>query len=146
MIERCLSTEHRGWLPLRQALWSWGQDEHLKEMEAFIAAAADKVAFVALDDARRPQGFAESGLRHDYVNGATTSPVAFLEGIYVAPDFRGKGVARALLGAVESWAVAFGCTELASDVLIENAQGLALHGALGFHETERVVYFLKALR
>jgi aminoglycoside 6'-N-acetyltransferase I len=35
--------------------------------------------------------------------------------------------------------VAFGCTELASDVLIENALGLALHGALGFHETERVV-------
>ena len=42
--------------------------------------------------------------------------------------------------------MALGCAELASDVLIENAQGLALHGALGFHETERVVYFLKALR
>ena len=64
----------------------------------------------------------------------------------MAPEFRGRGVARALVDAVETWASALGCTELASDVVIDNADGLALHNALGFRETERVVYFVKAVR
>jgi aminoglycoside 6'-N-acetyltransferase I len=147
MIELCLSAEHPGWLTLRQALWPGsGEAEHLREMAAIIAGSATKGAFLALDGARRPQGVAEVGLRYDHVNGAASSPVAFLEGIYVAPEFRGRGVARELVGVVETWASALGCTELASDVLIDNGDGLALHNALGFRETERVVYFVKAVR
>jgi aminoglycoside 6'-N-acetyltransferase I len=38
-----------------------------------------------------------------------------------------------------------GCTELASDALLDNQTSHAMHEALGFVETERVVYFLKPL-
>lgn len=145
MITRCLSAAHPGWLALRQALWSWDEAEHLKEMAAIIAGSTTKAAFIASNSNHQAQGFAEAGLRHDYVNGASSSPVAFLEGIYVAPEFRGEGVARALVSVIQTWASALGCTELASDVLIDNADGLALHKALGFRETERVVYFIKAV-
>jgi hypothetical protein len=51
-----------------------------------------------------------------------------------------------LVGVAETWAAGHSCTELASDVLIDKTDGLALHGALGFHETERVVYFIKNIR
>jgi aminoglycoside 6'-N-acetyltransferase I len=147
MIDRCIAAEHPGWLTLRRALWpDCAEAEHLKEMAAVIAEAATKAVFLASDGAGRPQGFAEAGLRHDYVNGAVSSPVAFLEGIYVAPEFRGKRVARKLVGVVEAWAAVLGCTELAPGVLIDNADGVALHDALGFRETERVVYFIKAVR
>jgi len=74
-----------------------------------------------------------------------TSPVAFVEGIYVTPDARGRGVARALIAGVTQWAKDQGVTELASDALLDNEASHAMHKALGFCETERVVYFRKGL-
>jgi aminoglycoside 6'-N-acetyltransferase I len=38
-----------------------------------------------------------------------------------------------------------GCTELASDAALDNAASRELHKALKFEETERVVFFRKAL-
>ena len=90
-------------------------------------------------------GFAEAALRHDYVNGCQSSPVAFLEGIYVRPAFRGRGVGRQLVKAIEAWALASGCTEFASDAAIDNTTSHAMHEALGFSETQRVVYFRKVI-
>jgi len=91
-------------------------------------------------------GFAEASIRRDYVNGCETSPVAFVEGLYVTPHHRHGGVARALVAAVERWAKAQGLRELASDAMLDNEQSHAMHRALGFSETERVVYFRKALK
>jgi aminoglycoside 6'-N-acetyltransferase I len=70
---------------------------------------------------------------------------SFLEGLYVAPEYRRKGIGRCLVAAVTSWAGTKGCKELASDVLLENEASHAMHGALGFEETERVVFFRKRL-
>jgi aminoglycoside 6'-N-acetyltransferase I len=72
--------------------------------------------------------------------------VAFLEGLYVAPSERRKGVARMLVAEIERWAFAQGCSELASDSPIENTTAHAAHLGLGFEETERVVYFRRAVR
>lgn len=88
-------------------------------------------------------GFAEAAKRHDYVNGCDTSPVLFLEGIYVVPDMRRQGIARALCTSIEQWGTAHGCEEFASDAAIDNVDGQTLHRALGFDETERVVFFRK---
>jgi len=90
-------------------------------------------------------GFAEATMRHDHVNGCETSPVAFLEGIYVGPKQHGTGIGRALLDAVQSWAQARGCSELGSDADIENSASHAFHRAIGFEETERVVFFRKLI-
>jgi len=91
-------------------------------------------------------GFVEASKRVDYVNGTNSSPVAFLEGLFVEPASRGNGVARAHVAAVEGWALAQGFTELASDSPLESVSAHAVHRALGFEETERVVYFRRALR
>ena len=54
-------------------------------------------------------------------------------------------VARALVRSLESRGRAAGCSELASDAVLGNRTSHALHQALGFDETGRVVYFRKAL-
>ncbi len=113
------------------------------ELETLIARS-DYGVFVAVA-ATGLVGFAEVALRRDYVNGCDTSPVAFLEGIYVAPDHRRDGAARALITAVEAWGRAQGCSELASDADLANLDSQRMHAAVGFEETERVVYFRKAL-
>jgi aminoglycoside 6'-N-acetyltransferase I len=71
--------------------------------------------------------------------------VAFLEGVYVLPANRGQGIARQLVAGVQEWAEERGCTELASDALLNNHGSHAMHKALGFAETERVVYYSKPL-
>nr|WP_304217433.1 aminoglycoside 6'-N-acetyltransferase [Phenylobacterium aquaticum] len=116
---------------------------HRLELETLIARS-DYGVFVAVA-ATGLVGFAEVALRRDYVNGCDTSPVAFLEGIYVAPDHRRDGAARALITAVEAWGRAQGCSELASDADLANLDSQRMHAAVGFEETERVVYFRKAL-
>ncbi len=142
----CASADQPGWLELRQALWPEGSaQEHLEEMAAFVAAPARYAQFIAVSPTQQPLGFAEAAVRHDYVNGTTSSPVAFLEGIYVAPDARRQGVAARLVEAVAAWAPTAGCHELASDAALHNHVSRAVHRALGFDETEEVVYFRKLL-
>ena len=51
-----------------------------------------------------------------------------------------------LVAEAERWAASVGCSEFASDALIDNTRSRAMHAALGFEETERVVFFRKALR
>jgi aminoglycoside 6'-N-acetyltransferase I len=97
------------------------------------------------DAQRQPIGFIEGSIRGDYVNGTETSPVGFVEGVYVTPAWRRKGVARALFAAIGDWARARGCRELASDALLDNVASQRAHLALGFKETERVVYFARKL-
>jgi len=84
-------------------------------------------------------------LRHDYVNGTDSSPVVFLEGIYVVPQQRRHGVAARLIEHVAQWGRERGCVEMASDTDVDNLPSQETHKALGFEETERVVFFRRQL-
>lgn len=132
------------WVQMRNALWPQG----LEAMEAALAdlqrLGVNYVGFVAKTKEGELAGFAESSLR-PYVNGCETAPVAFLEGIYIHPPYRQQGLARWLIEEVEAWAKTCGCTELGSDALTDNLSSHAMHEALGFTETERVIYFRKPL-
>jgi aminoglycoside 6'-N-acetyltransferase I len=146
MIKRCTSVEQAGWLALRQALWPDGtREEHVSEMLSFCANPERYAQFVAYSESDAAVGLIEVAVRTDYVNGTQSSPVAFLEGLYVVPEARQQGVARALVAAVERWARDMGCREFASDALVENQVSHAVHRALGFEETERVVFFRRLL-
>jgi len=134
----------RRWLDLRHRLWPDGSDaEHLHGMADTIARGHFVRLVIASDGSA--VAFVEASKRVDYVNGTSSSSVAFLEGIYVEPAERGRGIARALVSAVEDWAEVEGCAELASDSPLENVAAHAFHRAIGFEETERVVYFCKAV-
>lgn len=135
------------WLRLRVALWPEADaDEHRDEMTAQTHEPARYAQFLARDAAGAAIGLAEAALRHDYVPGTDSSPVGFLEGLYVDPGSRRAGVARALVAAVEGWALAQGCAELASDTPLDNTLSQRVHEHLGFRESERIVCFCKPLR
>jgi aminoglycoside 6'-N-acetyltransferase I len=144
-VEPVASLPNDAWLQLRLALWPHcGAQEHLDEMAAFVAEPRRYAQFIAYDGAQAV-GLAEAAVRHDYVNGAETSPVAFLEGLYVVPAARRNGIGGRLVAAVAAWARDQGIRELASDTAIDNLASHAMHKALGFEETERVVFFRMVL-
>ena len=134
------------WAALRMALWP---DESAQELagdvDKHLAGAGRGVAFVACDERDVAIGFAEATVRRDYVNGTDTSPVGFLEGWYVEPAWRARGVGRALVAAVERWTRQQGCAELASDTWLDGVSSQRAHLACGFEETERIVCFRKRL-
>jgi len=143
-VVRCTTADQR-WTECRAELWpETAAVEHHNEVAHLLRAANPFVAMLALVS-DKVVGFAEVLLRRDPVNGCETSPVAFLEGIWIAPSYRRRGVARLLIAAAEEWARELGCAEFASDALIDNIASRAFHTASGFVETERVVYFRKLL-
>lgn len=85
-------------------------------------------------------------LRSDYVEGANTSPVGYIEGIYVQPDFRKQGVAKKLIARAEEWCREKGASFLASDTEIDNSGSIAFHQQMGFEVTNRIVTFIKELK
>lgn len=57
--------------------------------------------------------------------------------VYVARDFRGSGIGRALLQALIDCSEAEGIWTLQAGILVENASSLALHKRCGFREVGR---------
>lgn len=147
-LHRASAADAADWQKMREALWPDGGDHgtHADDIAHLLREPGETIALVARTVEGDALGFAEASLRRDYVNGCDTSPVVFLEGIYVTPEARGQGVARALVGEVEAWGRERGCTEFASDATLENTASHAMHAALGFTETERVVFFRKPVR
>ena len=70
---------------------------------------------------------------------------AVLEVSYVVQERRQSEVGRQLLTEAEAWAKSRGCTELASDALVDNTVSQDFHRRLGFVETQRFVCFRKNL-
>jgi aminoglycoside 6'-N-acetyltransferase I len=143
-VETCTETMLDEWLAMRMLLWPL-EDAGQATDGLRILRNPDAVTFLARDADGRTIGFAEATLRRDYVNGCETSPVGFLEGLFVREEGRRRGAARALCRAVEAWALDRGVRELASDTWLDSIESQRMHRALGFAETERVVYFRKEL-
>jgi len=78
-------------------------------------------------------------------DGCVTTPAAYIEGWYVDPDLRKRGIGRALFNAAEGWARAQGCVEIASDCLSWNDVSHAAHRALGYRHARRHIRFHKPL-
>jgi aminoglycoside 6'-N-acetyltransferase I len=89
-------------------------------------------------------GLAELSIR-PYAERCRTSPVVYLEGWYVAPQARRRGIGRALIHAAERWGREQGCDEFASDAQPDNATSLLAHRAVGFEDAGMVQCFRKGL-
>ena len=114
--------------------------------EDFAGLMSQGAQFFLCYDSSMPVGFAQCQLRHDYVEGTSSSPVGYLEGIYVLEAFRKRGHGKALLTACQEWAAEQGCQEFASDCELANSDSLAFHMAAGFTEANRIICFVKNLK
>ena len=131
---------------MREALWPGDGQSHAREIEEFFAGTLHMPleVLLAVNEDRDALGFAELSIR-PYAEDCVTDRVAYLEGWYVVPEARRRGVGRALVEAAERWAVTQGCTEFGSDALLDNDVSAAAHHALGFVETVQIRCFRKAL-
>ena len=136
--------DRAAWATMRAALWPEATAEaHAREIEQ-ILGSDDTWGFIAEMIDATPAGFAEVSIRK-FANGCETQPVPFLEGIWVEPPLRRQGISRRLIEHVEAFVKARGFREIGSDALLDNEASHAAHRGWGFSETERVVYFRKAL-
>lgn len=90
--------------------------------------------------------FMSLSLRRDYVEGTDTSPVAYVEGLYVRPAYRRLGIATEMIQFAKSWAGARHCQELASDCPVDNALSELFHKHVGFQEVSRNIHFVMKMR
>jgi aminoglycoside 6'-N-acetyltransferase I len=137
-------SDRDGWVGLRTELWPHCTVErHALEM-CLLLKAPGVVALAFVDE--KLAGFAEVSVRSDHVEGTAICPVPYLEGWYVRPSNRGRGVGRALVEFVTKWSAAEGFAEMASDAEMENTRGIQLHAQLGFREVGRTVHFVRPLK
>ncbi len=102
----------------RLALLLWenpGAEELTAEFAALLKC--DEAACFLAYHTDIPVGFAQCQLRHDYVEGTQSSPVGYLEGIFVRSEFRRCGLA--------------------------NGASLKFHLHMGFAEANRIICFTK---
>jgi aminoglycoside 6'-N-acetyltransferase I len=134
------------WLRLRKQLWDVTSDaDHKSEMVEIIDHPHSQFVLVAEHESGRLIGFLEVSIR-PFVEDCETDHVGYLEGWYVEPEVRGRGIGRELVRIAENWAREKGCEEMASDAEIGNELSLLVHLGLGYKETSRLVHLRKELR
>jgi aminoglycoside 6'-N-acetyltransferase I len=131
-------------IQMMRALWPDCSYEEANEDGKRILQSDKEAIFLAKKE-QAYVGFIQLNLRYDYVEGTTTSPVAYIEGIYVKPKYQEQGIGQQLVTIGEQWGKEKGAREYASDVELQNANSIAFHNKVGFREANRVVCFAKAI-
>jgi len=133
------------WFRLRCLLWDeTTEEDHKSEMLDIIEHTDSQLIVVAEIDSGKLVGFLEASIR-PFVEDCHSDAVGYLEGWFVEPAFRHRGVGRQLVKTAETWARQHGCTEMASDAEIGNDASLSAHIGLGYEETSRLVHLRKEL-
>ncbi|MEQ8475202.1 GNAT family N-acetyltransferase [Fulvivirga sp.] len=127
------------WFKLRRALYHDLSEEFDHEEMLQIEKSDWQESFLIINNGVFI-GLVELSLRN-MVDGCLSSPVAYIEGIYIIEGQRGKGLGKGVIEWIKEWARSKGCTELASDVELTNIGSQRFHESLGFQETYRVVEY-----
>ena len=124
----------------------WNESDETKLINSLNQSLSSnrEAVFIAVDN-DRIIAFANITLRTDYVEGTSSNPVAYLEGIYVLPEYRCHGIAKKLIYHSEKWALKMNCTEFASDCELSNQDSYKFHLNTGFIEANRIICFTKKI-
>ncbi len=128
------------------ALWPHHKKKELeKEFRADLKSSKYK-HFLAQGKDSEYVGFINLSLRSDYVQGASSSPIGYVEGIYVKPKYRKQGVAKELIKHAEQWAKKQGCKELGSDAELRNTASQKFHENVGFKKAGTNVHYIRKIK
>jgi aminoglycoside 6'-N-acetyltransferase I len=146
IVRTITEQDYDEWLRLRLALWPepGHQVQELETEMAEIIADPEQPVFVAERAGASLCGLLEVSIRQE-AEGCNTNHIGYLEGWYVDPDMRGKGVGRKLVEFAEKWARVQGCTEMASDTTSAYPLSPGAHAQLGYQEVRRTIHFKKDL-
>jgi len=128
-------------------LMLWPEDSSIQSLfQEFSQIIADKNAIIFIAKKNNiAAGFAHCQIRNDYVEGTETTPVGYLEGIYINGEHRLLGLATRLLKSCEEWLREKNIVEFASDCELTNSESIQFHLNQGFSEVNRIVCFTKRL-
>ena len=126
------------WAELCATLWPHRSIEYFLHKRENVNHFQNEFLYYVRNEA---VAFISLSLRNDYVEGTNSSPVGYLEGIYVKPEHRNQGIARKMTEYAKKWAAEKGCSEFASDCLVENEESRKFHNRIGFSETNTIVHF-----
>ncbi len=131
----------------RADLWPEAtREQHEAELSEMLTANAARASDILVAESDHEiVGFVEVNLRSHADGCDPRQPVAFIEGWYVHPEFRRRGVGRMLIAAAENWGRARGCIEMASDTWIDHDVSQRAHEAIGFTVVDRCVHYKKVL-
>ncbi len=141
-IVRATEASLNDWVSMGFQLWPDSTKDELRDVFLDILKSDKEEGLLYYLD-NEYVGFINISIRSDYVNGSTTSPVGYVEGIYVKPEYRNRNIARDLIRAGEIWASSKGCKQVGSDILVDNKNSYDFHKKVGFDEVETVICFIK---
>jgi len=149
-IRRAQLSDREHLVRMRAALWpDSSAEEHDLEVIAILEGRAaltmPLIILIAETGDRRVVGFMEVDLRSHADGCNPAHPVGYIEGWYVAENYRDQGVGKRLVAAAEDWARSHGCVEIASDTWIDNEISQRAHEALGYEVVDRCVHYRKTL-
>lgn len=123
--------------------------EHTREVTTVVAGEAagnlPVVIFVGEEAGGHIVAFLEAGLRSHADGCDVRHPVGFIEGWYVAPEYRRHRIGGKLVAMAEAWARDQGCSEMASDTWLDGAESQHAHEALGYEVVDRCIHYRKSL-
>jgi aminoglycoside 6'-N-acetyltransferase I len=129
---------------LGMELWPGHEFSELQE-EFLEMIQSDKHNILLYLDCNVPVAFIHLSIRNDYVEGSVSSPTGYLEGIYVRPEFRRRGISSELFAVGKDWLIRNGCIQIGSDMEIDNQDSYPFHMSLGFREAGRLITFIRDL-
>jgi len=142
MIRQAATNDFRQWLRMRKLLYpECSQEELLSEIkkifhEKTIVGELDYAVFVYEKDKETLGGFIETSIRQS-VSKCKSSPVGYIESLYVDFDIRRKRIARALVCESEKWIIERKCSEFAVDTDPGEKGSIDFYLSCGFTEVER---------
>jgi aminoglycoside 6'-N-acetyltransferase I len=125
-------------------LWTDGDfEEELNYYKNLLGSESDICYLAKAQD--NYIGFIHLSIRNEYVEGGTDFPIAYIEGLYVKPNYQNLGIGKKLAKMGEDWGRKKGCKQAASDAELDNWASINFHKKIGFEEVNRVVCFVKEL-
>jgi aminoglycoside 6'-N-acetyltransferase I len=133
-------------IDLAVQLWPECTKSELKQILRDLVKAKNGAVVVCKNDDDRIIAFATLSIRSDYVEGSNSSPVGYLEGIYVEKTFRRKKIGKGFVKYGEAWSKRKGCREFASDAQLSNKSSYRFHIGTGFRAANKIICFIKKIR
>lgn len=142
MIRQAKESDFDEWLRMRKQLFSeYSPDELLKEIEQIyfersVVGELDYVVYVFDKGQDQLGGFIETSLRR-FVEDCQTSPIGYIESLYVDSELRRKGIAKELVKKSEDWIIRKNCSEYFVDTDPDMPDAIDFYLSYGFQEIRR---------
>ncbi len=106
-----------------------GANVRYYDLRDLISSSDSEVVIAELGSEMIGSGYARIEVSEAYLKHAEHSYLGFM---YVVPQYRGKGVNRKIIDALESWSRAQGVTEMQLEVYADNAIAIKAYEKSGY--------------